>query len=51
MTRPFSLVILAHNAAGLLPDGLASVPGAAEVLMVDSGGTDDMVAVATELGA
>ncbi len=49
--RPFSLVIIARNAAALLPDCIASVPGADEVLLVDSGSTDTTVAVAERLGA
>lgn len=51
MRQPFSLVIITRNAATLLPDCLASVPGADEVLVVDSGSGDDTVAVAERLGA
>lgn len=49
--HPFSLVIITFNAAALLPDCIASVPRADEVLVVDSGSTDDTAAVAERLGA
>ncbi|MDO9224737.1 MAG: glycosyltransferase family 2 protein [Pseudomonadota bacterium] len=49
--QPFSLVIITRNAAPLLPDCIASVAGADEVLIVDSGSRDDTVVVAQRLGA
>lgn len=49
--QPFSLVIITLNAAKLLPDCIASVPGADEVLVVDSGSSDDTPSVAARLGA
>ena len=42
---------MAREAAGLLPDCLAGVPGAGEVLVVDTGSTDDTVEVARRSGA
>ncbi len=46
-----SVVIIAHNEAANLPDCLASVNFADEVIVLDSGSTDDTVAIATRLGA
>lgn len=46
-----SVVIIAHNEAANLPDCLASVHFADEVIVLDSGSTDDTVAIATRLGA
>jgi glycosyltransferase involved in cell wall biosynthesis len=42
---------MAREAAGLLPDCLASVAGAGEVLVVDTGSTDDTVDAARRGGA
>lgn len=49
--QAFSLVIITRNAASLLPDCIASVPGADEVLVVDSGSSDETISVAERLGA
>ncbi len=49
--QPYSLVIIARDAALMLPDCIASAPGADEVLVVDSGSRDDTVALAARLGA
>jgi len=48
---PLSLVIITRNAATQLAACIASVPFAAEVLVVDSGSRDDTVALAQRLGA
>ena len=49
--QPLSLVIITCNAAAQLSACIASVPFAAEVLVVDSGSSDNTVALARELGA
>lgn len=49
--KSLSVVIIAKNEAGLLPDCLQSVAWADEIVMLDSGSQDDSVAVAESLGA
>src|SRR5690606_25302334 len=52
-----SVIVLAHNAAALLPDTLAALGRSSlprdqwELLVVDDASTDDTAAVATALGA
>ncbi|MGO4746179.1 glycosyltransferase family 2 protein [Serratia quinivorans] len=48
--KSLSVVIIAKNEAGLLPDCLRSVAWADEIVMLDSGSQDDSVAVAESLG-
>lgn len=48
---PLSLVLITCNAAARLRDVLASVPFAAEIILVDSGSTDATPAIAAEFGA
>jgi (heptosyl)LPS beta-1,4-glucosyltransferase len=49
--KSLSVVIIAKNEAGLLPDCLQSVAWADEIVMLDSGSQDDSVAVAESMGA
>ncbi len=49
--HPLSLVVITKNAATQLSACIASVPFAAEVLVVDSGSSDNTVALAQSLGA
>ncbi|CAI1170802.1 glycosyltransferase family 2 protein [Serratia proteamaculans] len=49
--KSLSVVIIAKNEAGLLPDCLRSVAWADEIVILDSGSQDDSVAVAESLGA
>lgn len=49
--KSLSVVIIAKNEAGLLPDCLHSVAWADEIIMLDSGSQDGSVAVAKSLGA
>lgn len=51
MTLRLSVVMIAKNAADLLPDCLASVAFADEVVVLDSGSGDDTVELARNLGA
>lgn len=51
MATPFSLVIITRNAAALLPTCLASASFADEIIVVDSGSTDDTVTIARAHGA
>ncbi|QKO41330.1 glycosyltransferase family 2 protein [Serratia marcescens] len=49
--KSLSVVMIAKNEAGLLPDCLRSVEWADEIIVLDSGSEDDSVAVAESLGA
>ncbi|MGB8664325.1 MAG: glycosyltransferase family 2 protein [Serratia inhibens] len=49
--KSLSVVIIAKNEAGLLPDCLHSVAWADEVVILDSGSQDDSIAIAENLGA
>ncbi|WP_315316301.1 glycosyltransferase family 2 protein [Pantoea vagans] len=46
-----SVVMIAKNEAELLPDCLASVSWADEIIVLDSGSSDDSVDIATQAGA
>lgn len=48
---PLSLIVITRDAAHELAECLASVPFAAEAIVVDSGSRDDTVALARRLGA
>ncbi|MCC7327024.1 MAG: glycosyltransferase family 2 protein [Burkholderiales bacterium] len=48
---PLSLIVITRNAAHELAECLASVPFAAETVVVDSGSSDDTVALAQRMGA
>lgn len=51
MAARLSVVMIAKNSADLLPDCLASVDFADEVVLLDSGSSDDTVELARSLGA
>jgi glycosyltransferase involved in cell wall biosynthesis len=48
---PFSVVIIARDEADRIADAIRSCPDAAEVIVLDSGSTDETVALARSLGA
>lgn len=50
MSARLSVVMIAKNAADLLPDCLASVAWADEIVLLDSGSTDDTINVARAAG-
>ncbi|CAI1113873.1 glycosyltransferase family 2 protein [Serratia ficaria] len=49
--KRLSVVMIAKNEAGLLPDCLRSVDWADEIVVLDSGSQDDSVAIAESMGA
>ncbi|MRS16509.1 glycosyltransferase [Enterobacteriaceae bacterium RIT691] len=51
MPARLSVVMIAKNAADLLPDCLASVQWADEIIVLDSGSSDNTIEVARSLGA
>ena len=51
MSTRLSVVMIAKNAADLLPDCLASVAWADEIVLLDSGSEDNTVDVARAAGA
>ena len=51
MSTRLSVVMIAKNAADLLPDCLASVAWADEIVILDSGSTDNTADVARAAGA
>ena len=51
MSTRLSVVMIAKNAADLLADCLASVAWADEIVLLDSGSSDNTVELARRLGA
>ncbi|MFS9669595.1 glycosyltransferase, partial [Klebsiella pneumoniae] len=51
MSNRLSVVMIAKDAADLLPDCLDSVSWADEIIVLDSGSTDNTVELARRLGA
>jgi (heptosyl)LPS beta-1,4-glucosyltransferase len=51
MSRRLSVVMIAKDAADLLPDCLASVAWADEIVLLDSGSSDDTSGIASRAGA
>ena len=51
MSTRLSVVMIAKNAADLLPDCLSSVAWADEIVILDSGSTDNTADVARAAGA
>lgn len=51
MSRRLSVVMIAKDAADLLPDCLASIAWADEIVLLDSGSSDDTPGIASRAGA
>ena len=48
--KPLSAVLITHNAASQLPDTLAALSFAQEIIVLDSGSTDNTVALCQAYG-
>ncbi|MCB1475797.1 MAG: glycosyltransferase family 2 protein [Rhodobiaceae bacterium] len=49
--RPFSIILVSYNSAGVLPEALASIPAGNEIIVVDNASTDDSVQIAEAANA